>query len=71
MATAAMINNKVTTKDWFLGFTLPPKNNSTKDYTNMSIAGIAPWKILYISLINPFDRLRASLFTQTAPRSLY
>jgi hypothetical protein len=24
MATAAMINNKVTTKDWFLGFTVPP-----------------------------------------------
>jgi hypothetical protein len=56
MATAAMINNKVTTKDWFLGFTLPPKDNSTKDYTNMSTSGIAPWKILYISLINPFLR---------------
>jgi hypothetical protein len=25
MATAAMINNKVTTNDWFLGFTVPPK----------------------------------------------
>lgn len=49
-----MINNKVTTNDWFLGFTLPPKDNSTEDYTNMSITRIARWKILYISLINPF-----------------
>jgi hypothetical protein len=73
MATAAMINNKVTTKDWFLGFTLPPKDNSIKDYTNMSIAGIAPWKILYISLINPFDTaspVRASLFHAKSPARL-
>jgi hypothetical protein len=42
MATAAMINNKVTTNDWFLGFTLPPKDNSNEDYTNMSIPRIAP-----------------------------
>src|SRR5215213_10292366 len=58
MATAAMINNKVTTNDWFLGFTVPPKDNSTEDYTNMSIAGIAPQKILYISLIYHFSRQR-------------
>jgi hypothetical protein len=59
IATAAMINNKVTTNDWFLGFTVPPKDNSTKDYTKMSIAGIAQPKILYISLIYPFIGLDA------------
>jgi hypothetical protein len=42
MATAATISNNVTTNDWFLGFTLPPNHNSEEDYTNMSIAGIAP-----------------------------
>jgi hypothetical protein len=56
MATAAMINNKVTTNDWFLGFTVPPNDNSSEDYTNMSISGIAPQKILYISLIYHFSR---------------
>src|SRR5688500_6460316 len=59
IATAAMINNKVTTNDWFLGFTVPPKDNSSEDYTNMSIVGIAHLKILYISLINPFVDLDA------------
>jgi hypothetical protein len=53
IATAAMINNKVTTNDWFLGFTVPPNDNSNEDYTNMSIAGIVHSKILYISLILP------------------
>jgi len=42
MATAAMINNKVTTNDWFLGFTVPPKYDSKEDYTNMNTSGIAP-----------------------------
>ncbi len=42
MATAAMINNKVTTNDWFLGFTLPPKYNSEKDYTNMNYLRNSP-----------------------------
>jgi hypothetical protein len=41
MATAAIINNKVTTNDWFLGFTLPPNHNSSEDYTNMSTSRIA------------------------------
>jgi hypothetical protein len=54
IATAAMINNKVTTNDWFLGFTVPPKIIPKEDYTNMSIPRIASWKILYISLIYPF-----------------
>jgi len=54
MATAAMINNKVTTNDWFLGFTVPPNNNSSEDYTNRSILRIARWKILYNSLIYRF-----------------
>jgi hypothetical protein len=38
---------------------VPPIDNSTEDYTNMSIVGIAHLKILYISLIYPFVGLDA------------
>jgi hypothetical protein len=30
MATAATINKNVTTNDWFLGFTVPPIDNSAE-----------------------------------------
>jgi|SRR5687768_14094776 hypothetical protein len=69
IATAAMINNKVTTNDWFLGFTVPPNDNSSKDYTNMSSAGTVHSKILYISLIMspaefpPWESSTATPFT--------
>src|SRR5215211_2311689 len=69
MATAAMINNKVTTNDWFLGFTVPPKDNSTEDYTNMSIPRIAHQKILYISLIYPLYRSGCGIHPYSYSRS--